>query len=252
MRLLISVCLLALASTGWADIVAHYNNVESPEDAMTITYHNDSRIRVDFAEQGYMLLTSKSNYMVSRDGNRWVAMDMNEMAKAAKGMVDAMGIDMNELVDDDGFRLRDTGRTETVAGIKGKVFIVSSKGEPDEEVVLSDHADLRKLFGGYIKLVERFASEMDVKSSVSSDLLKEFGNYQGLLRDSNGMVLAKLENVSKPASFYELPAGVKVQTMADMVNSPEVQEAMEQLKNMQIPEGLPPEVQEQLRQLQRR
>jgi hypothetical protein len=114
-------------------------------------------------------------------------------------------------------RFEPTGRKETVAGYKGEVYRLiytdASGKTREEEVVLSDHPDIKELNKSWIALASRMAQIMgrDAAEELrqATQAAQEHG-YGGMVRSGDDMILESLEKTSLKASHYQLPKGVQM------------------------------------------
>lgn len=200
-----------IATPALADLQAVWQ-VEG-EGKMRIDYRDDRNIRMEM-DDGYLLLDDGVMYSVSRQGDRWVAMNIAEMGAAMADMRSRMALPEDEQADapdEDDFRLVDTGRTETIAGYRGKVYEVIVEGSEKEEAVLSDHADVVAAHAAFEAMVGAMAGALSGEKPVLPDDLPG-----GLLRGGN-IRLESIRREKKPDAWFDLPENVQVQSMQDMM-----------------------------------
>jgi hypothetical protein len=119
-------------------------------------------------------------------------------------------------------RFEPTGRKETVAGYKGEVYRLiytdASGKTREEEVVLSNHPDVKELNKSWIVLASRMSQIMgrDAAEELrqATEAAQKHG-YGGMLRSGEDMVLKSLEKTSLKDSHYQLPKGVEMVNMQD-------------------------------------
>jgi hypothetical protein len=124
-------------------------------------------------------------------------------------------------------KFTDTGRYETIAGYKGKVYEVEDKDSSGktqkEEIVLSRHPDILKVHQGWIVFAARMAQMLGQDSarrldqSLKSAKMEERG---GMLRYGKEMTLQSVEKPSLNMAYYQLPAGVSMMEMPSMGKMP--------------------------------
>jgi hypothetical protein len=240
---------LLLSGAVLADISATYN--VGGNHTITVSVRDDRTVRMDVAKDMFTLLKGGKTYSVRRDGNRWLAMDLAEMQKMFAGMA---GIPSD---DEDGggdIRFRDTGRTETVAGYRGKVYEVTDDEGQRVEMVLTDHRDVVAITRGMNRLAVQAGSNMTGEKAPGMDMLNSLfpGGHGGVLRQGRDMVLVSVDKTSKPASFYDLPPGTVMESAPAMPAMPgmgggmglppgmsmeemekQMREAMKQMEQMQ-------------------
>lgn len=218
--LLAGLALMMAAGPVWAkDIVGTWKTAENRP--LTISYRDDDHMRMETGQDGYMLVRGDKVYAVNRKGGKWQAVDMDEMTGMMKmfgqGAVHAAAI-REETV-----RFEPTGRSETIAGYKGneyRVTYVDGSGQSHEqEVVLSDHPDVKELSDAWVGLASRMAQMIGKQTAEELEratrLVREKG-YGGILRSGDDMILQSLERVSRKASYYELPSNVEMVHMGSM------------------------------------
>jgi hypothetical protein len=239
---------LFFSAAALADISATYR--VGGDHSMTVSVRDDRTVRMDVAKDTFMLLKGGKTYSVRRDGKRWVAMDLAQMQKMFDGI---SGIPADDVDDEGGdINFRDTGRSETVAGYRGKVYEVVGDDGQRTEMVLTDNRDIMAITRGMGNLGMQSASNMSGEAAPGMDLLSSMfpdGNG-GMLRQGRDMVLVSIDKTSKPAGFFDLPPGTVMESMPAMpgmgsggmglppgMNMEDMQkqmeEAMKQMKQMQ-------------------
>ena len=171
-----------------------------------------------------MLLTNQKVYMVRKEEGKWSAFDMDQMSSIMKGF--AKGAKPSGAQSDQQ-KFTDTGRYETIAGYKGKVYEVEDKDSSGktqkEEIVLSRHPDILKVHQGWIVFAARMAQMLGQDSarrldqSLKSAKMEERG---GMLRYGKEMTLQSVEKPSLNMAYYQLPAGVSMMEMPSMGKMP--------------------------------
>ena len=221
--IILVLAFLATAGTSWADIVGTWKT--GGDQSLTISYRDKDHIRMDAGSEGYMLVSGSKVYMVTRTGDELNAMDMDEMA----GMMKMFGQNTPSATGNKAgqTRFEPTGRKETVAGYKGEVYRViytdvSGKTHEDE-VVLSNHPDIKKLNQSWVALASRMSQIMgrDAAEELrqATQAAREHG-YGGMLRSGDDMILESLEKPSLKASHYQLPKGVEMVQMPNTGGKP--------------------------------
>lgn len=211
-RLMATLVMSALPMPALADTVGVYqmkDKAGKDKRTMSVSYKSDQAIRMDVAEGQYMLVTGSKVYMVSLRKGKWTAMDMDSMPK--------FNMPVGNKTEKSGGKVTKTGRTETIAGVKGDVWeITTEEGEKHEMVVSSDSRakGLSRAFAAMaMKMGQGMGSGMSAQINAA---MKESSKTGGLLRVDQHMVLASLEDKSQPAGYYQLPAGTEMQQMPKM------------------------------------
>lgn len=204
---LLALAALVLAAPAHADLLGRYSLPGN--NALVIYYQDEHNIRVDLKNQGYMLFTGNGMYMVMEQGGMRMAMDLQEMGDMVSGMRDraiGKGRDPSELVP----QIEATGRQVEVAGYQGQVHKVTV-GQNRTEMVLTKDPQVVKITDAFLTAMNRLGHVMrpeDRKATAAAIAELEGTGYTGLLKQSDGVTLKTIEEVDKPDSFYQLPAGV--------------------------------------------
>lgn len=205
---------LFAASLGYADTFGVFNMPGNAQ--MQVYYQDDSHIRIESGQQGYMLVSGDKVYSVVNQGGQTMAMDMGEMGKALSEARKQYGNpDSGKSSAPEDVNIERTGRTQTVAGFEGEVHEVTVNGEK-RTVVLSDDPKVVEVTRGFLKAVTRAGKMMDPEGVRETERMMEQLNdtgYAGILQQQEGPTLVKAESVDKPDSFYELPDGVQLMQM---------------------------------------
>ena len=211
---------LVVPVAAWAeDIVATWQY--DGKTTLKISMRDENRIRMDTGTTSYMLMSGEKVYMVSQDDGKWQYMDMDELA----GMMSRFGarpaVSPQEV---DRYRstFKKTGRTETVAGYKGSVYVAETKDETGKvidssEVVLSKHKDIERVSTAWQTFALRMGTIIGQDSSVAVDrATKEarLSGYGGVLRIDD-IKLVGVEKPSLSAAYFELPKGAERMDMAN-------------------------------------
>ena len=224
MRAIILGMLIVLltADFGSADIVATWKLSDGATTKLSI--RDDQHVRIDTNEKDtYMLVKDQKVYMVRKEDGQWTAFDMDQMAEMMK-----MFKKNSKQIKDQDFqeKFTDTGRFETIAGYKGKVFEVEYTDDTGkkktDEIVLSKDKDVERIHKGWVVFASRMAqmlgqdSARKLDQSLKSAKMKGYG---GMLRYGKDMVLQKVEKPSLDIEYYQLPPGVKMMDMPSMGSS---------------------------------
>jgi len=192
------------ASAGTATIA------NSDGSTMTFEYRGDDLLRVGGVEdESYMLVRDNTLYVVSFNNGEPMVIDASSMMKGFSGMVQqaAPSATTAEFVS-----LEKTGRSETVAGIKGEVYMLTTNEdgvERTQEIVMSD--DKRAIeFRDAMFIMGRAAmdafGEEQLKED-NKDLEKKLEEMNlGVLRVGEDMTVTALSGDSIAAARFELPA----------------------------------------------
>lgn len=212
-------------SPAWADFAVTYAIKEGGN--LTLTYRDDSQIRLQVSEENFMLMADGKVWSVNRDGNGWTAMDMSAMGDMMRGFgmsgIPGMG---GETPDADGgmdVTFRNTGRTETVAGYQGSVYQITDDSGDSWEVVLTDHEDVTAASRAFMSFSDVMAQTMGMEGFNPGEAMEAVADHveTGLLRQDDNMTLISIDTGSQPDSMFNLPAGTRVQSMPSMPAMPQ-------------------------------
>jgi len=211
-RILMSVCLLLFVCTGstWAgDIVATWKYTDG--STMKLSARDDQHIRMDTAPDSYTLLTGSKVYMVQKDDDGWQATDMEKMAGMMGGMFGGQKKKVN--VDDYKTTYKYTGKKETIAGYKGKVYRVevrdgAGKLVSSDELVLSTSKDILRVNMAMARISSKMTGMAVSGLSANPEAIKKQADkYGSVLRYGKDMTLVAVKKSSLKSSHYELPKG---------------------------------------------
>ena len=193
-----------------ADLMGTYSLREG--NVMVIEYRDDNNFRINIGPDGYVLMNNGKAYMVSKQDGKWEAVSVESM----KAMMDRMGFGarMQETMrDSTPPRFEDTGRTERIAGISGKVYVLTAQkpnGQTETaEVVFSQDARLQKLQQANIRLADAWGNPMQKRQGPSiGEMLKRYQEGApagGILRYAEEMRLISIQETELAASRFALP-----------------------------------------------
>ncbi|KGE04403.1 hypothetical protein [Pseudohaliea rubra] len=179
-------------------------------DTMTFEYRGGELLRVGGAEDAsYMLVRDNTLYVVSFDDGEAMVINASSMMKGFSGMLQqaAPPATTAEFVS-----LEKTGRSETVAGIKGEVYLLTTNEDGEErtqEVVMSD--DKRAIeFRDALFMMGRAAMEAFDDYQLpedDKDVQKQLEAMNlGVLRVGEDMTVTSLSGDSIATARFELPA----------------------------------------------
>ena len=211
-RIFISTCLLLFVFTGsaWAgDIVATWKYIDG--STITLSARDDQHIRLDTANDSYTLLTGGKTYAVQKTDEGWQAIDMDKMASMMGGMLGGGQKKIN--VDDYKTTYKYTGRKETIAGYKGKIYRVevkdgSGKVVSSDELVLSKSKDIRRVNMAMVRISSKsFGGAMSGLAKSTEEAQKQADQYGSVLSYGKDMKLVAVKKISLKSSHFELPTG---------------------------------------------
>lgn len=179
------------------------------QTTMTMTWQDANNMRINFADDSntYLLMRDGKAYTISQEDGETLVMDMASMG----GMFKAMGQAMNkDHKNGDPFGSIDsvtaTQQSETVAGIKGKVYNMTWT-EPDgtqqsgKAVLTSDPLT--------VEMTQAYINYMG--AMLGSDHVRAYqealpSNDTGLLQMADQFYVESIRATDPAASLFELPA----------------------------------------------
>ena len=207
--IIFSLLLFVFTGSAWAgDIVATWKY--SDGSTVTLSARDDQHIRMDTANDSYTLLIGSKTYMVQKDDEGWKATDMEKMASMMGGM---FGGQKKVNVDDCKTTYKYTGKKETIAGYKGKVYRVevrdgAGKLVSSDELVLSKSKDILRVNMAMAQISSKMTGmAMSGVSKSSDEIKKQADKYGSVLRYGKDMKLISVQKLSLKASHYQLPSG---------------------------------------------
>ena len=214
MKRMVMIVSLALVMpvAAWAeDIVAtwQYEN----KTTLKIYMRDEKRIRMDTGTNNYMLVSGEKSYMVSQEDGKWQYMDMDQVAAMMSRFGTRPTVTSQE-AERYQATFNKTGRTETIAGFKGSVYVAETKDATGKvidtsEVVLSKHKDIERVSAAWQALALRMGNILGQDDSVAVDRATrqaKVSGYGGVLRIDN-MKLISVEKPSLSTATFELPKG---------------------------------------------
>lgn len=181
--------------------------------------YDGSRLRMDVAGEpgAYVLLRDGKVYsVIARDGQPTV-LDMQGMGTMFGG-AGAAGFEREVQTF---VSLDDTGRSETVAGIAGRVHVLrytDRQGRTQrEEIVLARDARLREMTESMLQLGRSLAASPAPEAATARERLSAeiIGKGQGVLRYGADYRLVSISGDTPPSARFALPAApVQMPTIA--------------------------------------
>jgi len=191
------------AQIAFADVTVIYK-ITSPDGggSQTIQYMDKQHVRMEMANDAAgsvmtMMKLDDKVYMIN--GNTVQDLDqlaqmMAMMGKGAKGSK-AKRTDIT---------YEDTGRTETIAGIQGKVYRFVERGK-EHEIVLADDKDLHAAALGVVEIAKAMSVMMPADSK---NMMRQNAPIKSMamLRLDNNLSLQSIDRKKIQNSVFKLPA----------------------------------------------
>jgi len=188
------------AQAACADVTAKYQTTDARRgtNIQTIQYADDAHVRMDIADQGRVIST-----MIKVDDKVYAISD-GKVIDLSGGMGAAMaGMFGGGSSDSGDARFEDTGRSETVAGIRGKVYRFTKSGET-HEVVLSEDRYVAQALQGLTAIVKAVGAR-SASDRAMEDMRRDSGmRHTGLLRFDHSLRLISISHGRVPDSAFAL------------------------------------------------
>jgi hypothetical protein len=205
----------ALASAGGRAVIQSGDNGESVRSQ--IEFDGD-QLRVqalgEEGKQGYMIVRDGRAYtVVDQGGGSPMVIDTAAMMKTVGGLISGQDMRQPSLGAEGMARfvsLSDAGRSETVAGIPGRVhtltYVDSDGATRTETLVLSKDGRVRELTDAMLVMGKTITAIAGVPANAASDQFAAQLKGQGLLRHGNTFTLVSLSADRPAAARFVLPA----------------------------------------------
>jgi hypothetical protein len=216
-RLIPFLSLLLAVNAFAAGTVTIEGKGEGEKYTMSIQYLDNNTLRMDFPGEkgagGYMLIRDNKVYTVAMMNNVPMVMDMGAMGK----MASALGSGDNEPdqnqasgpLDYEVLDMKDTGRTETVAGFKGKVYQIKAKDgstTSSEEIVFSSAPEVRAYSDAWRNAGKTMNQVMGQGMQDNNDLNEYMAKHKvGLLRYGKAYRVVAIDSKKPAADRFTLP-----------------------------------------------
>ena len=195
------------------DLVATWYMKDGP--LMTIELQDQDNFRMNMGADSYILMNQGKGYMVSKEDGEWVATSMESLKKMMEmsGIRDLMAkMGKKHVQDDRPPRFENTGRIETIAGIKGQVYIVSidnATGQPETaEMVFGEDPRLVRLHQAQARWAEQFGMMGGQEGASYSELIKKYaknGPSGAMMRYEDVMKLESVQEANLSDSRFRVP-----------------------------------------------
>ncbi|MEA3523465.1 MAG: hypothetical protein U9R50_10890 [Campylobacterota bacterium] len=202
----------SLLSLLHADYISIY---QMDEETQKIMYHDSSHSKIINSSKGdksAMYFIDDKIYSVQYENGKAKVIDLDQM----RSMMGSMGAQeqVNQKQDEFDFKIKKTGKKETVAGIKGEIWIIegSDDGETfkDQIVVTKDKRVVKAMHA-----MTRMFSKMSGGATDDSGNIFELEKGYATIK-SDGMVLRSFKEKQLPKSDYELPKDAQMQEMPNI------------------------------------
>lgn len=211
--LMATLSLIGAGRANAEDLVATWSMKDGP--LMTIELKDQDNFRMNMGADSYILMSQGKGYMVSKEDGEWVATSMEDMKKMMEmsGMQDLMAkMGKKHVQDNRPPRFEKTGRVETIAGIKGQVYMVSmdkNMGKPETvEMVFGEDSRLIRLHQAQVRWAESSGMMGGRGGPSYSELIKKYaknGPGGAMLRYADLMKLESVQDAKLANSRFRVP-----------------------------------------------
>lgn len=215
-------CAMALApALSWAGGSAVLESGADADGRRTAVEFDGAQLRVGVLGQAdaYMIIRDGKVYSVSQRGGQPVVMDLSGVGQMLAGMMDGAVPGANGKVEQF-LGLEATGRTETIAGIKGRVhrlsYIDDAGQRRDTDIVLAKDPRLQELMQSMNLMSRTLAQALGQPVSEGNERMtqKILGQGEGMLRFGDEFRVASIDGGTPAGSRFALP--VQPQAMPDL------------------------------------
>ena len=200
---LLALCSALPALAGSATVVSADGN------SMTFEYSDRDQMRMGVSDESYMLVRDDTLYIVAYENGNPMVINASSMIKGFAGMMDQAAPSMatNEFVS-----LKKTGRSETVAGIKGEVYlltVIEDGSERTDEIVMSGDARAIEFRDALFAMARSVSKSLDNPEAEKNSRelegkLRETG--LGVLRVGDEMKVTSISGDAIASARFALPA----------------------------------------------
>ena len=205
--------LSALALIYASAAIAGSATVQSPNgESMMFEYADGDKLRLNTPQQDtYMLVRDNTLYAVSYNNGKPMVVNASTMMKGFADMAKMTEQAAPAGATAEVISIEATGRRETVAGIEGEIYEITTHEEGDEitqEVVMSSDARALEFRDALFTMVRASTEAMDEELRRNSeDFSRRLGDMNmGILRYGTEMTVAAIDGDTVAAARFELPA----------------------------------------------
>jgi len=198
------VVLLAGIQTAFADATVVYKMTSHDgSGTQTIHYVDKQHVRVDMSNgsvKRVMTMMKLGDKVYAITGE--TVQDMSQLA----AMMGAMGKGVSNHSEHAPVDYKDTGKTETIAGIKGKVYSFVERGK-QHEVVLGENNDLQAAVLGVVEISKSMVGANNMLSATGDQVQQDVSiKNMAMLRLDDAVRLESITTDQIPDSVFTLPS----------------------------------------------
>lgn len=179
--------------------------IDKESHTISLTWDDVDTLRMDFGTPShYLIARDGKTYSITQEGGETLVMDMDSMSNMIQSM---SGQDQKENPFGTVDTVKATKDTETIAGIKGKVYHITwteaDGSKKSDNAVLTDDPLVIEMTRAYFNSISAMGGGSDYLD-VFLDSLPN--NERGILKIGEQFYVESIQKIDPPASTFELPA----------------------------------------------
>ena len=195
-----------------ADYITTY---QMDDETQTIMYHDATHAKIINSskdDNSAIYSINKKIYMLSTENGKTTVVDMDQM----RSMMGAFGegAQRQEKPEKPDFKITKTGKKETVAGIKGEVWIIEGNEDGEhfkDKIVVTKDKRVIKTTNAMMHLFSNMSGGATEDTGSIFELEKGYATIK-----ADGLVLKSFKEKKLPKSEYELPKDAQIQEMQNI------------------------------------
>ena len=210
---ILGISALALITVYASDTLAGSATVEPANgERMVFEYADGDKLRLNLEQQNiYMIVRDDTLYSVSYNNGEPMVINASTMMKGFADMAEITDQAAPSGASAEVVSIEATGRRETVAGISGEIYEITTVEDGREvtrEVVMSSDARALEFRDAMFTMMMATAETMDPEIlDNSKDFRRQLGDMNmGILRYGTEMTITAIDGDSVAAARFELPA----------------------------------------------
>jgi len=200
-RLILTLFAAASVATTAPAIAGGTATIASQDQSMSLEYDGDLvRMNVEGQADTYMVIRDGRMYSVSGD----MVFDASSLMRNFASQAPAPGDDVGDF-----HGMNATGRSETVAGIRGEVYVIdftdSDGRRQKKEAVLSSDRRAREMQDAFMHMTSTMAEATNHNTSGAKEMDAALDG-RGILRMGNEMRVTSISGSTPSAARFSLPS----------------------------------------------
>jgi hypothetical protein len=210
--------ILSLSIAALTALYADYTVVlQTGDEQQVFQYKDDRHASITMGEENKLMVIGDKAYMITNRGGEKIAMDVDQM----RSMMGTVGVNVQDEIkkakDDLNIKIIKKGKTQKIAGVKGRVWTVeyTENGRKERsDVLVTKQRDIVKAMEAYSRILGRMAGDED-EDIMDFIQIKPGHVVIATLDEKDGFRLKKFHEKKIPASTFELSKDVRIQQMPD-------------------------------------